>query len=350
MGAGGPGLPAAVPQAVPAIGGQDGLRLTIPLEITLRLGGASPAAAAPLAGGRTVPDEAFEEAIRIDPDYASRRGYDPAFLGADSDPVPLPSLPDDLLAKAVRMPSATGEPSYVLPYHHFSVVMNKDRRLAFYTAVNVDGRLSQRLKREPDRWFLDPRVPASEQTGEAVYAENDLDRGHLVRRLDPAWGRSRGIAKPANDDTFHFTNCTPQHKDFNQNKTTWAGLENYILENAANRDLKVSVFNGPVFASDDDEYRGVRLPRQFWKVVVMAKQTGQLSATAYLLSQESLLTGLEVAEEFSYGAYRAYQVPVSRIEDLTGLSFDGLRDFDPLGALEAQLAPREIESRRDLVL
>jgi DNA/RNA endonuclease G (NUC1) len=66
--------------------------------------------------------------------------------------------------------------------------------------------------------------------------------------------------------------------------TTWAGLEDYILDNADNRDLKVSVFTGPVLAADDDAYRGVQLPRQFWKVVVMVKESGELSATGYLLS------------------------------------------------------------------
>ena len=49
----------------------------------------------------------------------------------------------------------------------------------------------------------------SEQTGEEAYRDNPLDRGHLVRRLDPAWGASRDEAKRSNDDTFHFTNCTP---------------------------------------------------------------------------------------------------------------------------------------------
>ena len=39
-----------------------------------------------------------------------------------------------------------------------------------------------------DDWFLDPRVPAGGQAGPELYARNDLDRGHLVRRRDPVWG------------------------------------------------------------------------------------------------------------------------------------------------------------------
>src|SRR6267378_1263383 len=102
-------------------------------------------------------------------------------------------------------------------------------------------------------------------------------------------GPTAAAAKTANDDTFHFTNCTPQHHDFNAGQTLWAGLEDYILDHADNLKFRVSVFSGPVFAADDDQYRGTQLPRQFWKVVAMIKQAGDLSATAYLLSQEQLI-------------------------------------------------------------
>jgi endonuclease G len=154
-----------------------------------------------------------------------------------------------------------------------------------------------------------------------------------------------------NDDTFHFTNCSPQHEDFNQGQTLWAGLEDYILDNADNRDFKVSVFTGPILAPDDQAFEGVQLPRQFWKVVVMVKQNGDLSATGYLLSQEELIRGLEFApEEFSYGAYRTYQVPVRHIEALTRLSFGPLAGADPLERLEVAGAPREVRGPRQLVL
>lgn len=327
------------------------VRLSLPLEVTVRLGGAAaverrePSSAPAAAGG-------LAEAIVIDRDYASRRGYDAGFFGSGALEVPLPVLSAELLSKAA-VSSGVGGAGHVLRYHNFSVVMNKERRLAFFTAVNIDGALSRRLRREKDRWFLDPRLPSEQQTGEPVYLDNDLDRGHLVRRLDPAWGASDASAKLANDDTFHFTNCTPQHKDFNQRQTSWAGLEDYILENADNRDFKVSVFTGPVFAVDDDDYRGVKLPRQFWKVVVMVRPTGQLSATAYLLSQATLLQDLEVeaVEEFSYGAYRTFQAPVARIAELTGLSFGSLETVDPLaGGLEAAAVPREVRGPADLVL
>ena len=314
--------------------------VTVPLQVTVTVR-EQPAAA---AGG-------LDEAITIDPDYTDRRGYDPLFLGPGAGEVPLPVLPAELVPRAAVSRQATGDPRYVLPYHHFSVVLNAERRLAFFTAVNIDGASGVRLRREADHWFFDPRVPPDQQTGEQVYTDNPLDRGHLVRRLDPAWGPSAAAAKIANDDTFHFTNCTPQHHDFNAGQTLWAGLEDYILDHADNLGFRVNVFTGPVFADDDDQYRGIQLPRQFWKVVTMVKQAAALSATAYLLSQEQLIQGLEVAPEaFSYGAYRTYQVPVRQIETLTGLSFGPLADADPLSRAETTAAAREVRRPDHLVL
>jgi endonuclease G len=286
----------------------------------------------------------MEEAVSIDPDYGTRRGYDPDFLGTGARKVPLPQLSASMKSRAAINKEATGSDKYVLPYHHYSVVMSKERRLAFYTAVNIDGSIFYNIKREKDKWFFDPRLEKNEQTGNEVYANNPLDRGHLVRRLDPAWGDSKELAKIANDDTFHFTNCTPQHHDFNAGKTLWGGLEDYILKNADALDFKVSVFTGPVLSQNDDAYRGVKLPRQYWKVVVMVKEDGKPSATAYLLSQASLLQGIgeeaftpEDVEAFSYGAYKTFQVPVRRIEKLTGLNFGQLRKYDPKDHLESDM-------------
>lgn len=341
--------PAAAAPAQPTVRAAQGgsVSIDVPLTVTISLGGGGTTTNGHAAGnnssaavaGADAPGllPALDEAVSIDPNYSNRKGYDESFLGTGPRAVQLPRLSEALKAKAaVNKKAAPGADRNVLAYHHYSVVMSRERRMAFYTAVNIDGRLSRRIKREKDKWFRDPRIDASEQNGEDLYAGNDLDRGHLVRRLDPAWGASEQVAKVANDDTFHFTNCTPQHKDFNQNQQTWAGLEDYILDNADAEDFKVSIFTGPVFANNDPEYRGYRLPRQFWKVVVMVRPGGKLSATAYLLSQASLIKNLD--EAFVFGAYKTYQVSVKKIEGLTGLNFGNLRTFDPKNNQEADTA------------
>ena len=329
----------------------DGSELVVPVELRVSLSAAQGSVGLGSADRAT---GIQTEAVVIDPDYANRRGYDPGFLGDDALEVPLPTLSPAMLEDAATFESAGG-PTHVLPYHHYSVVLSKDRRLAYFTATNIDGsthwREDDALARQSDRWFFDPRIPEELQVGEEVYADNDLDRGHLVRRLDTAWGETVEVAKIAADDTFHFTNCTPQHARFNQNKGTWAGLEDYLLYNADNLNFSASVLTGPVFDDSDDDYRGVKLPRQYWKVAAMVKEDGSLSATGYLLSQEELIKGLEIApEEFNYGEYRTYQVPLAQIEAQTGLKFGELSKADPKKELEAFTAPLEIRTPADLDL
>ncbi|GGG64408.1 hypothetical protein GCM10011374_30020 [Kocuria dechangensis] len=280
------------------------------------------------------PQHSSAEAVSIDPDYSTRGGYREDFLDHR-----LP-LPDHRSWGEVA--------SAELKYHHFSIVMHRPRRLALYTAVNIDGRTATRPRRDSDRWIIDPRLPRTEQTNDELYRDNALDRGHLVRRLDPAWGP---VAEAANDDTFHFTNATPQHHDFNADQSLWAGLEDYILHNTDNRDLTVSVVTGPVLHDDDPPYRGVALPKQFYKLVAMVTTTNRLSVTAYLLSQEALLEEFTTApEEFSFGAYRTFQVPVRRIAALTGLELPAHIAADPLDRLAATALPREILRPEDILL
>lgn len=275
-------------------------------------------------------------------ELASRKGYDPEFLGSPDVAVPLPALTGDLPG---RLATVKGSPNGELKYQHFSLKMRADRKVAFFTAVNIDGNLLYNFPRGRDVWFADPRLEdPGDETSEGLYASNTLDRGHLVRRLDPAWGRTRAEAARAMEDTFFFTNCSPQHARLNQK--TWLSLEDYVLENAAAQDLKVSVFTGAHFQDGDRLYRGVRIPEEFWKVVVIVNGfTGRLSATGYVVSQADYLGDLE----FVFGEFCTYQVPVADIEQRTNLSFGDLSRYDPLGRIE--ISPRRlIGGPDDLVL
>ncbi len=244
--------------------------------------------------------------------FRDRAGYQKDFI--EKFPIPLPKNSH----AADEAPLLDGSGSE-LKYQHFSAVISKKRRMPFYVACNIDGAQSRRITRaDEDVWFHDGRLDLRHQLGEELYSDNELDRGHLVRREDPVWGVR---ARVANDDTFHFTNCAPQHKGMNQR--TWLGLEDYILQNARVHELRACVFTGPVFRADDPEYRGVQIPKEYWKVVAIRSERRR-SVTAYMISQASLITDLE----FVFGKYKTYQVSVKKVEALCDLSFRGLRRYD----------------------
>ncbi len=212
-----------------------------------------------------------------------------------------------------------GDAQKRLDYTHFSITMSRAKRLALYVGVNIDGGQHVDIIRSNDTWAYDGRLPIDAQVGEALYASNGLDRGHLVRRQDPNWGDE---AQTANLDTFHFTNCSPQMSGFNQK--TWLELEDYILDNTQRWKARATVFTGPVFADDDRVYRGVQIPKAFWKVVAYLSDNGKPSASAYMIDQSRELGQLDLV----FGQLRTYQRSVIQIERLTGLRFGNLADYD----------------------
>jgi len=266
--------------------------------------------------------------------------YDPSFLGGD---LPLPVSETN--------PALT----VVLGYTHFSVGFNRTRRLAEFTTVNIDGSALVEVERSDD-WFLDDRLPEDEQAGPDLYARNDLDRGHLVRRRDPVWGDD---AERANRDTFCYTNAAPQVNVFNQSKELWLGLEDYVLDNARTTDRRLTVVTGPVFSSDDPVYRGVQIPARFFKVAAWSEggpDGGGLAATAYLLDQGDLLDALDLSSDSpraaaELGAYRTFQVAVAEVADAAALDLGALVGADRLRVEGARAAnPIELVSYDDIRL
>ncbi|MCU1433944.1 MAG: endonuclease [Pseudarthrobacter sp.] len=250
-------------------------------------------------------------------DLSDRAGFDVNFLGL---PVPVPNL--------------AGVETVLLPYTHFSVLMRLDKRLAAVTALGIDGQRLMDLDRSGIRWRLDPRLTEDQQTGERLYARNDLDRGHLVRRASAVWGATRDEAAQANEDTFHYTNAAPQAAKFNQGLDLWLGLESYLLEHAADYGRRLVVFTGPIFGDTDPVYRGVDIPLLFFKVAVFL-QDGELSATGYVVDQTPQLADLPdvpqpgaVDEAPPLGPFRTFQVPIRDIAALTGLHLDQLIAVD----------------------
>ncbi|MFF1876378.1 DNA/RNA non-specific endonuclease [Leifsonia sp. NPDC058230] len=259
-----------------------------------------------------------------------------ASTGFDSEFLPVTvEIPAPTDSRAVRM----------LPYVHFTVLQDPARRLPVSTGVNIDGGALVDVEREDD-WHLDPRIPASEQAGPELYAGNDLDRGHQVRRRDPVWG-DPAVAATANAATFVYTNCAPQVAVFNQSQELWAGLEDYVLGYARTSEQKISVFTAPVLAADDPTYRGVRIPRLFWKVAAWtehrANGTVALAATGYVLDQTPELDDVGLATRRALaagdppplGPYKTYQVPIADIGALTGLDVEQLAAADRFAPVAA---------------
>ncbi len=269
-------------------------------------------------------------------------GYKPDFLGKKYR-IKFPELNSDQKNDLLKFDGN----KYRLNYVHYSSVMCKSRRLAFFTAVNIDGDTWQDNPRKGD-WDEDPRIELEDQLGQKLYdaKKSNFDRGHLVRREDPEWGEKE-ISITAGENTFWFPNCTPQHLKLNQK--IWAELEANILHLGADeQNLKVNVFTGPVLATSDGTFvtkvegKDIQIPSLFWKVVVWTKSNGKAYAVGFIMSQEKFLIddGIikkllvinkkklgkiadeDIFEHLTFKDGKTYQVKIDEIEKLTGLKFD----------------------------
>jgi len=266
-------------------------------------------------------------------------GFDALFLGVAA---PMP-----------RVGEAQAAASVDLDYVHFTVALDTARRFARVTGVNVDGAELVEIERG-DRWQLDERIPADWQAGPLVYADNDLDRGHLVRRRDPVWGVPE-VAARANGDTFRYTNAAPQASGFNQSKELWLGLEDHVLEHARVHRQRLSVYTAPVLGAGDPPYRGIRVPLRFWKIAAWNTGAHELAAIGFVVDQAPLVDTTGVREPVPgeappLGPFRTFQVAIADIAALTGLAMPELVAADRMPATIAEIGWRLVESPDEILL
>jgi endonuclease G len=288
------------------------------------------------------PDAALEANIRFDPNYSNREGYDPAFLDSEgSIRVPTPTVTAERMQQMLK--DHTGQP-IILKYHHYELAMNEARRLQMWSAVNVDYAPERKPKGArdsfgKDKWIADKRIPLSAQLVDADFYKpaGKIDRGHIVRREDNAWGDSDAEIEFSNSDTFHWTNCTPQHEAFNRSapgtaygnlKGLWGDFENFIQTSRKGHDTKACILAGPILDEHDpsaDFGNGpIPYPVRFWKIVCVAEPDGQdksLKVFGFILSQKPVVDrfGIEV---FGAGRFKRYQVSLAKITIETGVVFD----------------------------
>lgn len=365
---------------------------TIPIEVSVRLPGRGEP---PIRNGSprdTVVDtdapapaaDSGEKAIRPSDNFSDRSGYKRSFIPGH--PVDLPALSAKLKTRAARNKDAeAGDDPFELKYHHFSIVMDKTRKVAMYTACNIDGEHAKHVDRDTGKvtvlkaddphleslneeseaegaeategWYQDIRIDSDEQPDQSLYDDQDVpgfvndrrnpkriarmfQRGHLVRRMDPAWGTA-AQARLADADTFHFTNCSPQIGFFNMGTAKalklkksgggklWRALENHVLRNAVADGLRVTSFTGPVLDDKNDiEWRSIKVPTRFWKIVVWA-EGGQLRSLAMLADQKPVLDAVGKLPEAASDAeafdelqkVKDFVSTVKEVERLTGLNF-----------------------------
>lgn len=207
--------------------------------------------------------------------------------------------------------------SEVIDYTHFSVALSKIRKFAIWVAWNIDGGNLKRISRDGVDFYEDRRIPKDSQAGNGLYGRNPLDRGHIARRADLVWGDSDEAGK-ANRESFVFTNIAPQMDSFNQGERggVWGNLENSVYDQIEMDGSRVSIIGGCIFNDNDREYRGFKIPVEFFKTVLY-EENGELRTKSFVLTQD-----LSRLEFLDLEGFKTYEVEPREIEGKCSFKFD----------------------------
>ncbi|MFN8243466.1 MAG: DNA/RNA non-specific endonuclease [Ferruginibacter sp.] len=262
--------------------------------------------------------------------------------------VELPQIKGPLKNDIAPLKNGNG---YIIDYAHHSLALNKNRKFAFFSASNINGPDWKAIARSgsfsKDVKAVDPDFQLGKELYDAIKSKgkkkNDFEEGHLTSFQEVLWGNAAEKKKAASD-TFHYTNCVPQHERLNSG--LWRSLEQYILKSeTVDHGLKVIVITGPVLLDTDPwfvkkvngEY--VQVPLAFWKLVYYPNKNG-LNVVGFMMSHKQLLvkdgtvtytkdnvrgiTAVPPEAEELFMDYKyddVYQVDVKAIIELTGLNF-----------------------------
>ena len=207
----------------------------------------------------------------------------------------------------------------------------ENKRHAAWVAFSFDGETSRKNVNRTDEWLPDPFVPSSPE--ESDHKSDGFDKGHLCASEDRVYNRT------ANEQTFYYTNLSPQMTSFNGGYwvtfeklvQTWARSGRYdklyVAKGGTVNDLLVN-FTGTQNAADGRRPQtnangltrhGLACPRYYFMAILAQKGSDYQSI------------GFLVEHRDDYGYDNDHQAPVSvtpshalsidELEEETGLDF-----------------------------
>jgi len=302
-----------------------------------------------LSSGKT-DDLLFLEVAKVEKergvDFSQCRGYDPEFLGVKI-PMPQPKKIRAIQNQIARTKNREIE----LKYFKHSVIFNAVTRMPFISAVNVEGDPTKRLdnSKRQDDWLRDTRIDVECQLTDKFYAASKFDKGHMARFEDADWGDSEADALRNGVYTCFYTNACPQVAGLNRAGGLWGQLEKAVLEKGIKKETgvqaRMTVFNGPIFNPEKDRiFRGVRIPMDYFKIIMWLDDAGKLKATGFKLSQETLVNEIQFDEEFLLDeealdidrnvVFKSSQCSIKTLGKLTQIDFKHLEKFDTFKATD----------------
>lgn len=213
---------------------------------------------------------------------------------------------------------------------NYALEWDNTKRHANWVAFTFDTTTSADNVKCTDAWSVDPKLPAEMQVQESDHKNDGFDKGHLCASED------RVYLKEANEQTFYYSNMSPQLKDFNggfwrkleTRVQTWGrstadgvydkvyvtkgGTLNKLLKN-----FKGTTVNGGTPTTDANGFtiHGLACP-EYYFMAVLSQKDDVFHAIAFLVPHKEGMTENPSSDEL-----KEYVVSVDKLEEETGIDF-----------------------------
>lgn len=213
---------------------------------------------------------------------------------------------------------------------NYALEWDNTKRYANWVAFTFDTTTSADNVKRTDAWSVDPKLPAEMQVQESDHKNDGFDKGHLCASED------RVYLKEANEQTFYYSNMSPQLNDFNggfwgkleARVQTWGrstadgvydkvyvtkgGTLNKLLKN-----FKGTTVNGGTPTTDANGFtiHGLACP-EYYFMAVLSQKDDVFHAIAFLVPHKEGMTRNPSSDEL-----KEYVVSVDKLEEETGIDF-----------------------------
>lgn len=149
-------------------------------------------------------------------------------------------------------------------YRNYSIGWDGPNRLAQWIAYPLNSFYTAKKVSRSDFWNFDPSIPQSQQPNLFSSYRGYYDRGHQLPSAD------RLVCNEANDQTFYFSNMTPQRDVFNQG--VWGIIEGNVRGWAEKSDtlyvVTGCVMKGSSTSTTDAAGNTCPIPTAYYKAVL----------------------------------------------------------------------------------
>lgn len=213
---------------------------------------------------------------------------------------------------------------------NYALEWDNTKRHANWVAFTFDTTTSADNVKRTDAWSVDPKLPAEMQVQESDHKNDGFDKGHLCASED------RVYLKEANEQTFYYSNMSPQLNDFNGG--FWGKLEArvqiwgrstadgvydkvYVTKggtlNKLLKNFKGTTVNGGTPTTDANGFtiHGLACP-EYYFMAVLSQKDDVFHAIAFLVPHKEGMTRNPSSDEL-----KEYVVSVDKLEEETGIDF-----------------------------